>query len=117
MRWAPLISSISFSHLLILTGAFKISLYTGKSCTGASDGTVILGPKDGCRKDAAGVAAAAVIRGTDPQDDNSYTVFFSSDDCDPDTAIAKGDDGCVAANYGSFAVWNVCPDGRTNCLA
>lgn len=96
--------------------SFKISFYSGKQCTGASDGNIIVGPSRGCHTDGAGVAAAAVISSTGPVDDTPYTVFFSGDDCNPDTVIEKGDDGCVSANYKSFQVWNVCPDDKNDCL-
>ena len=99
-----------------LAMALKISLYTGENCTSSNNGVVVLGPDQGCQTQGVGVAASAVIESTGVVDDTFYAVLFSSNDCNPDTVLAKGDQDCVSANYHSFAVWNVCAEGRTDCI-
>ncbi|KAH6666251.1 hypothetical protein B0J14DRAFT_491129, partial [Halenospora varia] len=53
-------------------------------------------------------AKSAIIQSTGPVDDPFMITFFSSDDCDPNTAIIHGDSGCVTPqNYRSYEIWNL----------
>ena len=102
--------SLTLSLLPLTTTAFKLSLYRGESCRNELLSQWVGGPEQGCISGtdaAAGVGSSAVITSTGDADKNLYTVFFSSDDCDPETEMGHKDDGCFDGNYGSFAVWDV----------
>jgi len=76
-----------------------------------------MGPDQGCQTRSAGLSSSAWIGSTGPIDDTFYTVFFSSDNCNPDTVVTKGDEGCVTVeNYKSFAVWDMCKPDEPGCL-
>ncbi len=111
--------SHAVSVLLALTtftipfaNGFKLTAYNGEQCRSARLNDWTGGPNEGCQDPINyGVAQSVVISSTGPVDDNFYTVFFSSDDCDPDTEVNNGqghfDDGCFTGEYKSFAVWDV----------
>jgi hypothetical protein len=106
------------SALILLTtntSAFMVTSYAGRQCRSQSLGTELQVPGTGCQKTHAGVASSAILSG-DASDANYYMVYFSSDNCDPDNIIKKGDLGkdwkstCVEpeTSYGSFQVYDVC---------
>ncbi len=97
---------------LRFTYAFRLSPYAGGQCRGAALGSWVGGPDQGCQERLyPGNSASVAISSTGSIDDDFYTVFFSSDDCDPDTEVNDGqghfDDGCFSGAYNSFAVWDV----------
>ncbi|EEY23753.1 conserved hypothetical protein [Verticillium alfalfae VaMs.102] len=91
------------------TDAYKFTFYGGLQCRGARLGEIIGGPGLGCRTDFRGVASAVIVESTGPVDDPFTVVLYSSNDCNPDTIIANGDedDLCLTANFGSYEVWNL----------
>ena len=112
---------ILLTTLTASTSAFSVTSYSGRQCRSQSLGTVIQVPDSGCQKAFAGVAASATLSG-DASDANYFMMYFSSDDCNPDNIITRGDLGkdwkttCVTpeTSYASFQVYNVCE--KPGCL-
>lgn len=107
----------AFLLLFTPTTSFIITPYVGKGCRNAAHESKVVTPAYGCRKEGAGNAHSVLIKG-DWSDDTYYTVFFQSDDCNPDTMITKFGNGCNSIDYGSFEVWNMCDgdDNARDCL-
>jgi hypothetical protein len=117
MQFSTHLSSLILPFFSASTTAFQLSLRIGSKCTGASNGTIVLGPGQGCLRDGAGIANSAVITSTGAIDDTFYTVFFSSTDCNPDTIIAKQGEACLEGKgYRSFAVWDMCKGDKKDCI-
>lgn len=92
------------------TEAVKLSRYRGEGCRNEALSPWVGGPDQGCisgEDAAAGTAASVIVASTGDVDKNFYTVFFESDDCDPETEIGHKDEGCFTGNYGSYAVWDI----------
>lgn len=113
MRLPKLTSLLPFLALTLpVSLAFELSAYTGIECRSASLEEWIGGEDQGCQEPISwGTAQSVVIESTGAVDNSSYAVFFSSDDCDPDTEVNDGkghfDDGCYTGEYKSFAIWDV----------
>lgn len=77
-----------------------------------------IGPEAGCMTDGGGVAQSTIIKSSGPVDGSRYAVFFSSENCDPDTQVAHVDenDHCVSVEYSSVAVWDLCEGGTAPCF-
>ncbi|KAI4173124.1 MAG: hypothetical protein LQ346_008475 [Caloplaca aetnensis] len=90
--------------------AVKLSRYRAEGCRSEALGPWIGGPDQGCISGgdaAAGTAKSVIVASTGDVDKNFYTVFFESDDCNPETEIGHKDEGCFSGGYGSHAVWDV----------
>lgn len=64
----------------------------------------------------AGVALGVIVESTGPIDDPFYVVKYSTNDCNPDSEVARGDQGCIGQNYASFNVVSVCTEDNPTCL-
>ena len=101
---------LTIASSVLSTTAFELSPYRGEGCRSEGLGPWVGGPDQGCitgEDAAAGTAQSAIISSTGDVDKNSYTVFFASDDCNPETEMGHKDEGCFEGNYGSYAVWDV----------
>ena len=94
-----------------VASSFRLAFYNGKQCRSAGLGSINVSAKDGCRTAHVGVGSSLVVVNEGGDDDGSYLVLFSSDDCNPATIVSHKDSGCAdpgdKKNYGSFEVWNV----------
>ncbi|EGD99374.1 hypothetical protein TESG_06728 [Trichophyton tonsurans CBS 112818] len=80
----------------------------GEHCRSEQLGVQVAGPGQECSTVSAGTAKSVIVKSTGKVDDNFYAVFFSSDDCDPNTVILHTDsDKCQNVEYKSFKVWDV----------
>ncbi|KAF2870767.1 hypothetical protein BDV95DRAFT_595463 [Massariosphaeria phaeospora] len=96
--------------------AYEISLFPSLQFRSQRLASLVVRPGDGCKTDHTGVASSAMLKSEDTSAGVFYVVFFEGNDCNPDKIIARGNDGCVKALYGSFEVWNVCEGDKTDCL-
>ncbi|KAK8105652.1 hypothetical protein PG999_009011 [Apiospora kogelbergensis] len=129
--------------LVTLSAAFRLEQWTGdlngvpfretagapekKTCSRKDKGEMderLFWANTGCQKGGGGQDQSVKIHAGDG-DDALVTVFFSSDDCNPDKIIATVDEnsyfnnlekGCWSGKYGSFEVWSICEDGGLSCM-
>lgn len=111
MQLFGLTASVVVTAILITqSSAFTIIPYQGEGCRNQPLGGREVTPEDGCLSGndvSAGVASSVIVKATGTVDENSFVVFFSSDDCNPETEVKHTDSGCSAVDYKSFAVWDV----------
>ena len=92
-----------------LATSFKITSSQGFGCQGdlIQDWT---GGEGGCQLPNLGMRSVSITN-SEEADDNSFAVFFHSEDCDPDSEVKDGaghfDEGCHDIDYSSYAVWNL----------
>ncbi|KAF6807338.1 hypothetical protein CSOJ01_08223 [Colletotrichum sojae] len=129
------LSSIAVLSLATSSTAFTFHQSWGSSSSSSSKCTRG-GPGDdlvdghyfnlgtGCRTDGAGKDQSMLVTAGNG-DYALVAVFFSSDDCNPETIIATVDEtyeangkvpGCWEGKYGSFEVWSVCENNALDCL-
>lgn len=108
MRSSFIAGLCSFALLTTPALSFKLSFYRSEGCRSEPLGEWVGGPNEGCMKVQVGNAESVIIKSTGEVDKDFTTVFFSSNDCNPDTEITHTDDGCAnAKTYGSFQVWDL----------
>ncbi|PQE13527.1 hypothetical protein CJF32_00005436 [Rutstroemia sp. NJR-2017a WRK4] len=104
--------------LISSSTAFWIQFHSDAKCTGDSlIRSHISHANQACQTRSASKATSAFVTNTGSSDDNTVVVFYSSMNCDPNTAIARVEDGCTtvknrAFNYGSFNVIYAHETGR-----
>ncbi|KAF2152066.1 hypothetical protein K461DRAFT_322181 [Myriangium duriaei CBS 260.36] len=109
-------------HLLTHVRAYNVEFWGGSNCAGAPLGAFNGGTQDGCQNLAVGTAEGATIQRASDEDDGTIVAFYSSDDCDLGTAIAEGDNGCIAVDsfasqYKSFNVIPSAGQGKVRLAA
>ncbi|EZF35216.1 hypothetical protein H101_01234 [Trichophyton interdigitale H6] len=103
-----LIPLVALVGLSLPTQGFEFRFYRGEHCRSEQLGVQVAGPGQECSTVSAGTAKSVIVKSTGKVDDNFYAVFFSSDDCDPNTVILHTDsDKCQNVEYKSFKVWDV----------
>ncbi|KDB28019.1 hypothetical protein H109_00164 [Trichophyton interdigitale MR816] len=100
-----LIPLVALVGLSLPTQGFEFRFYRGEHCRSEQLGVQVAGPGQECSTVSAGTAKSVIVKSTGKVDDNFYAVFFSSDDCDPNTVILHTDsDKCQNVEYKSFKV-------------
>ncbi|KAM5438231.1 hypothetical protein MferCBS31731_005092 [Microsporum ferrugineum] len=103
-----LIPLVALVGLPLTTQGFEFRFYRGKDCRSEPLGFEVAGPGQDCSTVSAGTAQSVIVKSTGKVDDNLYAVFFSSDDCDPNSIVLHTDnDECQNVQYKFFKVWDV----------
>lgn len=121
MQYHTLTIAPFFLILPLLSTALELIMYRGSHCTAEQVGHRNWTAESGCHKDGGGTANAVIVNPVEEADENSYAVFFATDDCNPDKIIGWNDgldeNNCIMATYSSFEIWSMCENGDSGCLA
>ncbi|EFR03592.1 hypothetical protein MGYG_06586 [Nannizzia gypsea CBS 118893] len=99
---------VALAGLPLTTQGFEFRFYRGNDCRSEQLGLYVAGPGQDCTTMSAGAAKSVIVKSTGEIDSNFYAVFFSSEDCDPNTIVLHTDnDECHNVEYKSFKVWDV----------
>ncbi|KAL9618117.1 MAG: hypothetical protein Q9160_007124 [Pyrenula sp. 1 TL-2023] len=108
--------------------SFGFTYYSNLNCADKIDyAEELTGPSKGCQTshtDTLHPKKSIKVRITGDVDNALTTLFFDTEDCDPDHIIVQNDGtddvaidgGCVNYDYKSFQVVNICLDDAEDCM-